>query len=89
MAFTSGLVTRLRHSNVQIESLNTESLKIRVMRALFDLSQNSDDCVINITQERLAANVSASREKVNVTLKAIENTVLFQLGVGKLKSMIC
>ena len=81
----SGLVARLRNSNQQIESLNTQSLKTRVLSALLDLCQGVNGAVVKLTQAQLAERVSASREKVNISLKAFERHGLISIKRGQIE----
>jgi CRP-like cAMP-binding protein len=68
----ASLATRIRVSNVSIESLSALDVKGRVARVLLDLSERHGEAVnggtrINakLTQSELAAIVGASRESVN------------------------
>ena len=72
MNMLASLATRIRTSNVSIESLSALDVKGRVARVLLDLSERHGEKVdggtrINakLTQSELAALVGASRESVN------------------------
>lgn len=79
----SFLVSRLRHSNHQIESLATQSLLQRTAHLLVSLS-SADGDVLKVTQKQLSGRLFASREKVNVKLKALESKGAIKCGHGKI-----
>ena len=79
----SFLVSRLRHSNHQIESLATQSLMQRTAYLLLTLA-SADGDVLNVTQKQLSDRLFASREKVNVKLKELESKGAVMCGHGKI-----
>jgi len=76
------LVTHIRNSNQQIESLVTLSLLQRTARLLVQLS-HVDNETIKITQRELGERLFASREKVNVKLKELEQMGFIKTGHSK------
>jgi CRP/FNR family cyclic AMP-dependent transcriptional regulator len=72
MNMMASLATRIRVSNVSIESLSALDVKGRVARVLLDLAEEHGEIVdggtrinVRLTQSELAAHVGASRESVN------------------------
>jgi CRP-like cAMP-binding protein len=85
LRLASGLVSRLRNSNAQIESLNTQPLKARLLNAILSVEGSRNGTVILTTQTQLAEHVSGSREKVNKNLKAIERDGLITVRRGQIE----
>jgi len=65
------LVTRLRRSNDQVESLVTFNVRQRLARLLL-LSTLTDGDVLKLTQQQIADRIHATREKVNTQIKWLE-----------------
>ena len=65
------LVTHLRSSNKQIESLVSKSLLQRTANLLIELNK-LEGPIIRLTQKQLSEKLFASREKVNFQLKKLE-----------------
>ncbi len=78
------LVSRLRVTDAQIESITLLSLRTRVAGLLLDLSA-AQGTVIKITQADLAERVSATREKVNVNLQTLQTAGAVTLSRGRIK----
>ena len=78
------LVSRLRVTDAQIESITLLSLRTRVAGLLLKLS-STQGAVIKITQADLAERVSATREKVNVNLQALQAAGAVTLSRGRIK----
>ena len=78
------LVTRLRGSNQQVESLVTMNLLQRTAWMIFQISEKTGP-EINLTQTELAERLSASREKVNTKLKELESFGVIKLGHRKIE----
>lgn len=81
------LVTHIRNSNLQIESLVTLSLLQRTAQLLVQMS-HVDGQVIKITQRELGERLFASREKVNVKLKELEQMGWIRTGHGKIEVLM-
>ena len=77
------LVARLRGSNKQVESLVTMSLLQRTAQILLSISSRSGP-EISITQNILANQLYATREKVNSKLKELERLGAIKTGHGKI-----
>ena len=77
------LVARLRGSNQQVESLVTMSLLQRTAQILLSISSRSGP-EISITQNILADQLYATREKVNSKLKELERLGAIKTGHGKI-----
>jgi len=75
------LVTKLRSSNDQVESLVTLTLLQRTARMLLLLGDKMGD-KLSITQAQLSEHLFASREKVNSKLKELERMKTIELGHG-------
>ncbi len=78
------LVAHIRQSNQQIESLVTLSLLQRTARLLLQLAKTEGD-LINITQQQIGERLFASREKVNIKLKKLEQLGAISTGHGKIQ----
>jgi len=85
LGLASGLVTRLRSSNDQIERLSTKPLRVRILAALLELCHGQDSSIIKFTQMELAQKVSGSREKVNINLKAFERQGFITISRGQIE----
>jgi len=77
------LVTRLRGSNQQVESLVTLSLLQRTARLLLQIYE-SHGKEIRITQTELSERLFATREKVNVKLQELAQMGAIETGHGKI-----
>jgi len=73
------VIQRLRQTNLQIEHFVTQSLKDRLILYLLNFSQQKE-AVLFITQSELAERLSASREKINISLKQLEACGVLALG---------
>ena len=78
------LVSRLRVTDAQIESITLLSLRTRVAGLLLDLSA-AQGSMIKITQADLAERVSATREKVNVNLQSLQSKGAVALSRGRIE----
>jgi len=77
------LVSRLRGTNRQVESIVTKTLLQRTAQILLDLSKTTGN-EIRITQSELATRLHATREKVNTKLKELEQIGAIKTGHGKI-----
>ena len=67
------MISKLRQTNIQIEELTFRPLRARVARLLMYLSDDGAQRAIRTTQSQLATRLSATREKVNVHLRVMQN----------------
>jgi len=77
------LVTRLRDTNKQVESIVTLSLIQRTAHLLLDIAGKTGP-EIQTTQTELAERLFATREKVNSKLKQLERIGAIKTGHGKI-----
>lgn len=78
------LIGHLRKSNDQMESLVNLTLSQRTAKILLELYEK-EGRVINVTQKKLSERLFASREKVNASLKALENQGSIKRGHRKIE----
>ena len=78
------LIGHLRKSNDQMESLVNLTLSQRTAKILLELYEK-EGRVINVTQQKLSERLFASREKVNASLKALENSGSIKRGHRKIE----
>ena len=78
------LIGHLRKSNDQMESLVNLTLSQRTAKILLELYEK-EGRVINVTQQKLSERLFASREKVNASLRALENNGSIKRGHRKIE----
>lgn len=83
-AIVSDLASKIRKTNVQVENISFQPLRVRLALLLNELAARADHGTINITQFEIADRLSATREKVNVHLQAIQNEGAIKIGRGKI-----
>lgn len=83
-AILSDLVMKMRKTNVQVENISFQPLRVRLALLLDDLSKEAEKGTIHITQFEIADRLSATREKVNVHLQAIQKAGAIKIGRGKI-----
>ena len=84
MLIIEDLVSRLRITDAQIESITLQPLRARLAGLLIDLGDAQGE-TIRVTQINLAERLSATREKVNGHLQILQDAGAVKLGRGKVR----
>ncbi len=86
-AIIKDLIEKLRITNNQIEDISFKSLRSRLAALLIKLANNTgqNPAILQITQSALADRLSATREKVNIHLQAIQGTKAINLQRGRIE----
>ncbi len=90
LALIRGLIGKLRTTDQQIEDIAFRPLKARVAMMLMTLAGGETidaETTVAITQNALADRLSATREKVNLHLQALQQAGAVSLGRGKITIM--
>lgn len=86
MAIIKDLIGKLRSTDIQVEDISFKPLRSRLATLLMKLTDDTgeDAPTLAVTQSALAEQLSATREKVNVHLQAIQRANAIALRRGRI-----